>query len=30
LPLNTGNNPKIQLQLDGTSSIPGIHLPVAQ
>ncbi len=28
LPLTTGNNPKIQLQLDGASSIPGIHLPV--
>jgi uncharacterized protein (TIGR03437 family) len=30
LPLNTGNNPEIQLQLDGASSIPGVHLPVEQ
>ena len=28
LPLTTGNNPEIRLQLDGASSIPGVHLPV--
>jgi uncharacterized protein (TIGR03437 family) len=28
LPMSTGANPEIQLQLDGTSSIAGVHLPV--
>ena len=28
LPLSTGANPQIQLQLDGASSIAGVHLPV--
>jgi uncharacterized protein (TIGR03437 family) len=30
LPASTGQNPEIRLQLDGASSIPGVHLPVAQ
>ena len=29
LPLSTGSNPEIRLQLDGASSIPGVHLPVS-
>jgi uncharacterized protein (TIGR03437 family) len=28
LPMSTGVNPEIQLQLDGASSIAGVHLPV--
>ena len=28
LPMSTGVNPQIQLQLDGASSIAGVHLPV--
>jgi uncharacterized protein (TIGR03437 family) len=28
LPMSTGANPEIQLQLDGASSITGVHLPV--
>jgi uncharacterized protein (TIGR03437 family) len=30
LPGSTGQNPEIRLQIDGASSIPGVHLPVAQ
>ena len=30
LPASTGQNPEIRLRLDGASSIPGVHLPVAQ
>jgi uncharacterized protein (TIGR03437 family) len=29
LPLSTGSNPEIRLQLDGAISIPGVHLPVS-
>jgi len=29
LPASTGSNPEIRLQLDGASSIPGVHLPVS-
>jgi uncharacterized protein (TIGR03437 family) len=29
LPLSTGANPEIRLQLEGASSIPGVHLPVS-
>jgi uncharacterized protein (TIGR03437 family) len=29
LPLSTGANPEIRLQLDGATSIPGVHLPVS-
>jgi len=29
LPASTASNPEIRLQLDGASSIPGVHLPVA-
>jgi uncharacterized protein (TIGR03437 family) len=29
LPKSTGANPEIRLQLDGASSIPGVHLPVS-
>jgi uncharacterized protein (TIGR03437 family) len=29
LPASTGLNPEIRLQLDGASSIPGVHLPVS-
>jgi uncharacterized protein (TIGR03437 family) len=29
LPLSTGSNPEIRLQLDGAISIPGLHLPVS-
>ncbi len=28
LPMSTAMNPEIRLQLDGASSIPGVHLPV--
>jgi uncharacterized protein (TIGR03437 family) len=28
LPVSTGSNPEIRLQLDGATSIPGVHLPV--
>jgi uncharacterized protein (TIGR03437 family) len=28
LPASTGSNPEIRLQIDGASSIPGVHLPV--
>jgi len=29
LPKSTGKNPEIRLQLDGASSIAGVHLPVS-
>jgi uncharacterized protein (TIGR03437 family) len=29
LPASTGSNPEIRLQLDGATSIPGVHLPVS-
>jgi uncharacterized protein (TIGR03437 family) len=29
LPMSTGANPEIQLQLDGASSVTGVHLPVS-
>jgi uncharacterized protein (TIGR03437 family) len=30
LPASTGQNPEIRLQLDGATSVPGVHLPVGQ
>ena len=29
LPSSTGSNPEIRLQIDGATSIPGVHLPVS-